>query len=441
MEPRTGGEDYPQWLVGVHPEDRERVDEATRSALKTGEMESEFRAVWPDGQVHWLHARGKVYYEHEKPHRMVRIVRDITAQKVAEQALADSEARKSAILHASLDAVLVMDSEGLLQEFNPAAEQIFGYEHHQAIGQSLGDLIVPPRLREAHKRGLQRYLASGEAKFLGQRIEIQAMHVDGTEFPVELAILRVPVQGAPIFAGYVRDITERKHSEDALRRSNEELGEFAHVVSHDLQTPLRTVRSYTQLLAKQYQGRLDAEADEFISHVLSGTRLMQTLIKGLLQYAIAGEDAPREPVHLSELVRNVVGALAAPIEETGARILYDDLPTVSANPLQMQQLFQNLIGNAIKYRRPQVVPEIRIHSEFRRNRWLLSLADNAEGIPAQHRERVFAPLSRLHGQDVPGTGLGLAVCKKIVERLGGRIWVESEYGRGSTFHFSLPAAS
>jgi PAS domain S-box-containing protein len=440
LEPRTGGEEYRQWLSGVHPEDRERVDEATRSALDTGDMESEFRVVWPDGQVCWLHARGKVYYyEHGKPHRMVRIVRDITGQKVAEQALADSEARKTAILNASLDAVLVMDSEGLLQEFNPAAEQMFGYEHHQAIGESLGDLIVPRHLREAHRRGLERYLASGEAKVLGQRIEIQAMRADGTEFPVELAIVRVRVQGAPIFAGFVRDITERKRSEDALRRSNEALGEFAHVVSHDLQTPLRTVRSYTQLLAKRYQGQLDAEADEFISYVLSGTRAMETLIKGLLQYAIAGEDAPREAVDLRELVRSVVGGLAAPIEETGARIMYEGLPTVSANPLQMQQLFQNLIGNAIKYRRPEVVPEIRIRSELRRNQWWLCVADNGEGIPAEHCERVFAPLSRLHGEDIPGTGLGLAVCKKIVEGLGGRIWVESERGQGSTFHFSLPA--
>jgi PAS domain S-box-containing protein len=438
-EPRDEADDYTHWLSELHPADRARMDEETRLALKAGEMESEFRILRPDGQVRWIHARGKVYFDDDKPVRMVRIVRDITGEKAAEDALADSEARKTAILSASLDAVLVMDSEGLLQEFNPAAEKMFGYERGQAIGRSLGDLIVPPHLREAHHRGLTRYLQTGEARVLGQRIEIQAMRSDGTEFPVELAILRVPVHGAPIFAGYVRDITERKRAEDLLRRSNEELAEFAHVVAHDLQTPLRTVRSYTQLLVKRYEGQLDPSAGEFFSYVLSGTKTMETLIRGLLDYAIAGEEAPREPVNLSDVVQNVISGLATQIDESGAEIIYDELPTVSANPIQMQQLFQNLIGNAVKYRRPEAAPEIRIGSDSSSNRCLLSISDNGQGIPIEQRERIFAPLSRLHGQDIPGTGLGLAVCKKIIEHLGGRIWVESTPGQGSTFHFSVPA--
>ncbi|HUQ92139.1 MAG TPA: PAS domain S-box protein [Bryobacteraceae bacterium] len=441
QEPQEGTESYAEWLSHLHPEDQGRVDAEIRRALQTGEMDSEFRVIWPNGDIHWMHTRGRVYFEQQEPRRMIRVVRDITPQKVTEQALADSEARKSAILNASLDAVLVMDGEGLLREFNPAAEQMFGYERGQAIGQSLADLIVPPHLREAHRRGLANYLATGQACVLGKRIEIDAMRKGGSAFPVELAILRVPVEGAPIFAGYVRDITERKHIEEQLRRSNEELGDFAHVVSHDLQTPLRTVQAYTQLLATRFGGELDSGASEIVSHIHSGTQTMNVLIQGLLQYATAGQEAPRVPVPLNEVVPNVTGVLAAAIAEAGAEVIYSDLPVVAANAVQMQQLFQNLIGNALKYAVPGVPPRVRIRSEFADNRWWISIADNGQGIAPEQHERIFRPLSRLHGSEIPGTGLGLAVCKKIVERLGGVIWVESEPGKGATFRFSLPAAT
>lgn len=440
QQPKSAPESYAQWLSYLYPEDRTRVEFETQHALRTGVVDTQFRISWPDGQVRWMHARGKVYFDRGTPLRMVRIVQDITAEKAAEQALADSNARKTAILNASLDAVLVMDSEGGLQEFNPAAEQMFGYERKQAIGRRLADVIVPPALREAHARGLARYLTSGETRVLGKRIEITAMRSDESEFPVELAIVRVPVQGPPVFAGYVRDITERKRAENALRRSNEELGEFANVVAHDLQTPLRTVHAYTELLSQRYKGQFDARADELIAHVLAGTRTMETLIHEILQYATAGEEAPRESVNLCEAVQTVTRGLAALMEETGAEVICEDLPMVSASPVQMQQLFQNLIGNAIKYRRPGVTPQVRIRSEFFRDQWSICIIDNGEGIPKEHQERIFAPLSRLHGSDIPGTGLGLAVCKNIVERLGGGIWVESEPGRGSTFRFSLPNA-
>lgn len=183
---------------------------------------------------------------------------------------------------------------------------------------------------------------------------------------------------------------------------------------------------------------MQAGAQELISLVLNATRTMETLIHGLLQYATAGEDTPREVVNLQEIVENVLKASASILEEAQAEVTYGTLPAVFANPVHIQQLFQNLITNAIKYHRPGVPPRIQIRAEAARSHWILSVADNGEGIAAEHREGIFAPLSRLHGHDVPGTGLGLAVCKKIVERLGGTIWVESELGRGSVFRFSLP---
>lgn len=439
QEPRTEPERYAQWLSSVHPDDRAGIEEKTRNAVHTGEMEAEFRVIWPDGSIHWMHAQGKVYFEDGQPRRMVRVVRDITRRKHAEQAHADSEARKAAILSASLDAVLLMDSDGLLQEFNPAAERMFGYQRAEAVGRSLADLIVPPRLREAHKAGLARYLATGKERVLGQRIEIDAMRSDGTEFPVELAILRVPVQGLPLFAGYVRDISDRKRAEDALRRSNEDLGEFAHVVSHDLQGPLRTVRAYTQLLARRFEGQLDEDADELISHVLNGTNTMKVLIEGLLQYATAGEEAPREQVDLGQLVNGVVSSLGALIKETGAEVISEKLPAVSANPVQMQQLFQNLIGNAIKYRRPGGLPHVHLSARRSRLEWEVAVRDNGIGMRPEHAHSIFGVFKRLHGSEIPGAGIGLAICKRIVEKHGGRIWVESEPGRGSTFFFTLPA--
>jgi light-regulated signal transduction histidine kinase (bacteriophytochrome) len=224
-----------------------------------------------------------------------------------------------------------------------------------------------------------------------------------------------------------------------LTRSNQELQEFAYVASHDLQEPLRMVTSYLQLLERRYQGQLDADADEFIHFAVDGAQRMYELIRGLLAYSRVGtHGGPFVPVDCEEIVGQVLDNLQIVIGENQATVTYDPLPTVRADPTQMAQLFQNLIGNALKFR-GQRPPEIHVGAEWQGDEWLFRVCDNGIGIEIQYAERIFVIFQRLHTrEEYPGTGIGLALCKRIVERHGGRIWVESEPGQGSCFFFTLP---
>ncbi|MBC7928086.1 MAG: PocR ligand-binding domain-containing protein [Bryobacteraceae bacterium] len=240
----------------------------------------------------------------------------------------------------------------------------------------------------------------------------------------------------------IEDITERKLSENLLRKVNLDLKHFSYAASHDLQEPLRMVTSYTQLLAREYKGKLDSRADQFIAYTLDGAQRLGTLLKDLREYWLVSERINLcIPIDSGEVLERTIGELQVPIAESSASITWDLLPTVVAEEVSLAMLFQNLLGNAIKYHRIEEAPSVHVSAQKQANTWLFSVTDNGIGIPAKSLEEVFAPFRRLHGKEYPGSGIGLALCSKIVERYGGRLWVESQPGKGSTFFFTIPATT
>ncbi len=271
---------------------------------------------------------------------------------------------------------------------------------------------------------------------------------DHSSFPVAYTSTPIKEDGKVVGAVVTfRDITERKRAEERLTqamaelaRSNAELEQFAYITSHDLQEPLRMVSSFVQLLEKRYKGRLDGDADDFIMYAVDGVNRMDSLITDLLAYSRVGSRGKEFKPVLSEVALNhALSNMQVAIEQSGAVITRDSLPEVIGDDIQLMQLFQNLIGNAIKFSRDRA-PRIHVAAEQRGDDWVFFVRDNGIGIESEYFERIFSIFQRLHDRrQYPGTGIGLAICKKVVEHHGGRIWVESEPGTGSTFYFTLPA--
>jgi PAS domain S-box-containing protein len=318
LQPGGFGKTYAEWVRLIHPDDRPQTEEALRRSLQQGTLETEFRAVWPDGTVRWLAARGVVFKNGDgTPRRLVGVNIDITERRKTEE-----------------------DMARLLSE---------------------------------------------------------------------------------------------------LQRSNKELEQFAYIASHDLQEPLRMIASYVQLLEQKYKGRLDEKADKYIYFAVDGALRMQNLIEALLAYSrVTTRGAPFDPVDTNLVFTHVVVNLSAVIKENHAVVTKDPLPTVRGDEAQLAQLFQNLIGNAIKFRKPDTPPLVHVSAKKARKQWAFSVRDNGIGMEAKYFDRIFQIFQRLHTHaEYPGTGIGLAICKRIVERHGGRIWLESAPGEGTTFFFTL----
>ncbi|MCA1990582.1 MAG: CHASE3 domain-containing protein [Coleofasciculus sp. S288] len=328
-------------------------------------------------------------------------------------------------------------SQRWLEDYHLGEQDIIGRSHYEVFPE------IADRWQAVH----QRCLAGITAKFE----EDYFLRADGTENweRREIHPWRNSIGEVGGLVIFTENITQRKEADEKLKeanaelvRSNSELEQFAYVASHDLREPLRKIKSYTELLAEDYQGQLDATADKYMAYITDGAERMQALISDLLTYSRVGKgDLTKEPVNLESVVNRILTDLSLTISETNAKITLKPLPTIDANFHQMVQLYQNLIANALKFR-GEAPPEILIQAQLKHDQWLFSIQDNGIGIKPQYLERIFVIFQRLHSRSkYPGTGIGLAICRKIVERHGGQIWVESEERKGTTFYFTFPYAS
>jgi len=376
-------------------------------------------------------------------------IRDITVRTRAEAHLARMEGRYRGLLEAAPDAMVVVDQNGSIVLLNVRAEEQFGYDRNELLGQPVKN-IVPEGFAERLIADGLRSAAEAMAQQIGTGIELVGRRKNGSEFPIE--IMLSPLDGADgiLVTAAIRDIAVRNEAArhlqqklEELNRSNEELEQFAYIASHDLQEPLRMVASYTQLLSRRYKGKLDSDADEFIAFAVDGANRMQGLIQDLLTYSRVGtQGKPLLDTSSEEALQQALRNLGRAIEEAEAVIDHGPLPAVLADKVQLVQLFQNLVANAIKYQSPGV-PKVHISAAVSGNgRWLFSVKDNGLGIESKYFDRIFGMFQRLHKrEEFAGTGIGLAICKKIVERHGGNISVESQPGQGSTFRFALAASN
>jgi PAS domain S-box-containing protein len=366
-------------------------------------------------------------------------IRDISVRKAAEEHLA----HLAALVESSDDAILSKSLDGTILSWNRGAEKLYGYTAQEVVGRPISLLLPTDRPREV--ADMLEHLRRGEEI---DSFETARVTKDGSVIQVSLRMSPIrgtsgEITGASTIA---RDITARKDAEatlllkvQELARSNEELGQFAYIASHDLQEPLRMVASYTELLARRYKGRLDSDADEFIAFAVDGANRMQRLIEDLLMFSRVGtRGTDLLGISSEEALQQALINLRGSIEESGAVVTHDLLPEVLADETQLIQLFQNLVGNAVKYR-SSAVPRVNISAAIDgQDRWSFAVADNGLGIEPQYFEKIFGMFQRLHKrEEYAGTGIGLAVCKKIVERHGGGINVESQPGQGSTFTFTL----
>jgi PAS domain S-box-containing protein len=385
---------------------------------------------------------------------VVLAIRDISERKRAQEAILQRTAQFETLLNAAPLGVYLVDRELRIRHMNPTAIALFG-NLPDRIGRDLGEvlrMIVPGGVAEGVVECFRRTLETGQPYMVAEQIA-DRLDRDGLEF-YEWQINRIQLpEGGWGVVCYFRDIStavsarmamaesesELRRTNVELRQSNEDLSQFAFAASHDLQEPLRMITSYSQMLVKGYRGQPSDELSLCVKFITEGTRRMRELLADLLAYTQVSQD-PREAdsVDLNLVFQKEVDDLKTAIEESRAVVTCDDLPTVKGQEVHFRQLFQNLIGNALKYRAERQ-PRIHVGLSKTADAWRFSVADNGIGIDPEYYQNIFGVFKRLHGREIAGTGIGLAICQRVVERHGGRIWVESEVDRGSTFYFTLPA--
>ncbi|XZN98674.1 MAG: PAS domain S-box protein [Microcoleus sp.] len=431
------------WKQIVHPDDVEMLMLAEREMLISGKVEVEARGVRKDG-LFFYNQITMVKADDEQGifNGYHCFMKDITERKLTERALQESEFRYRQIVELAEEGIWVIDSNARTTYVNHAMARMLGYTESEMLGRRIFDFM------DEQEQQLTSQYVERRKQGISEKHESKLKSKNGKDVWTYISTSPVMDEFGCMLSScaLVYNVTDRKQVEqqmlqltEDLKRSNEELEQFAYVASHDLQEPLRAVTSYTQLLAQRYQGNLDAKADKYINHIVDGASRMQQLINDLLAYSRLGTRAQEfEIADCNAAVEQSLCNLQIAIAEKQAIITKDVMPTVMADEFQLVQLFQNLIGNAIKFCREEV-PIIHITAIIQDDEWLFSVRDNGIGIDPEYADRIFIIFGRLHSRrEYLGTGIGLAMCKRIVERHRGRIWVESWPEEGATFYFTIP---
>lgn len=371
-------------------------------------------------------------------------------RKKNEILLKESELRKSKMIESSLDCIISIDEAGNVIEFNSAAKKVFGYSLDEVMGKSLADLIIPVNFREQHRLGLAKFIETGVGPVLGRRVEMPALRRDGTEFPVELSIIPLKVHNRFIFTGFLRDISDRKKAAEAeiLRRENEvaaaanrELEAFSYSVSHDLRAPLRAIDGFSALLLEDIKS-LPENTKDYLERIRHSAQKMSQLIDDLLTFSRLGRQGMNiQKIDVSELVKEVLDEFHNEIENHHIEVHQEFLSPCRGDRALLKQVWINLLSNAFKYSWQKNHALVEIGSNFLEStkEMVYFVKDNGVGFDMHYVDKLFGVFQRLHkAEEFEGTGIGLAIVKRIIERCGGRVWADAEVNKGATFYFTIP---
>jgi PAS domain S-box-containing protein len=430
----------------------DRLDEMPRilQRIKQGERIDHYETIRKAKDGRLIPISLTVSPIHDEEGRVVgasKIARDITERIRIRAELAEERERLRVTLNSIGDAVISTDNAGHVSYLNPVAEQLTGWPNSEAIGRPLEEVfkIINEDTRRTVENPATKVLREG--KIVGLANHTLLIAKDGNERSIDDSGAPIRVNTGEV-SGVVlvfRDVTERRAEERhrhaqavQLRRTNEELNQFAYAVTHDLREPLRNVLNFSQFLLRAVKDGSETDAQTSITYIVEGVQRMEMLLNDLLAYSqAAGSQEAAAAIDMNQALNSALENLKATIAESGALVTNDYLPPVLGNHAQIVQVFQNLVSNAIKYR-SDAIPRVEIRARKNEQEWIFSVRDNGIGIQKEYQESIFGLFKRLHGREIPGTGMGLAICSKIVERHGGRLWVSSQPDEGSEFFFSLP---
>ncbi len=342
------------------------------------------------------------------------------------------------VVESAPNAMILVNQDGVITLVNNRTEELFAYERKELIGSQL-EMLIPPGVAPQHPGHRNLFFQKPQTRSMGAGRDLFARRKNGTEVQVEIGLNPIETAKGHMVLASIVDVTERKLQEARRVKHNKELEQFAYIASHDLQEPLRTVSNYMQVFEEDYREVLDDKARKYLETVTHSIKRMSLLIAALLDFSHLSSNKKRTSVDCATITEAVKADLATLIKASGAVIDVSELPRLNVFETDLRQVFQNLISNAIKFRKKDVPPEIRIRAEKANEKWTFSVSDNGIGIASDHFDRIFNMFQRLHtNQEFEGSGIGLANCKKIVELHHGEIWVESKLGQGTTFYFTIP---